>query len=97
MQKGITIGRCLAKQVPDTYLTPTLRCLVTLRAERQRATGSAAESRKGTGGKPVRCSLRNGMLQIVFEMTKGKCKKIDTCSLKEVSGQSASQGLAVYR
>ena len=29
--------------------------LVTLRAERRRATGSAAESREGTDGEPVRC------------------------------------------
>ena len=33
--------------------------LVTLRAERRRATGSAAESRKGTDGEPVRCRRKD--------------------------------------
>ena len=45
--------------------------LDTLRAERQRATGSAAESRKGTDGEPVRCR-RRGKKAVNSDFSDGK-------------------------
>ena len=39
----------------DRWVARTGVIPVTLRAERRRATGSAAKSREGTDGEPVRC------------------------------------------
>ena len=45
--------------------------LVTLRAERRRATGCAAKSRKGTDGEPVR-SQRRGKKALNSDFSDGK-------------------------
>ena len=46
---------------------------VTLRAERRRATGSAAESRERTDGEPVRCR-RRGKKAVNSDFSDGKPK-----------------------
>ncbi len=45
--------------------------LNTLRAERRRATGSAAESREGIDGEPVRCR-RRGKKAVNSDFSDGK-------------------------